>query len=311
VKVLLHYNAGAEIAALLEAESTGGIVATWTPEGDQARLLAAVADAAVLLHVLEPVTETVIAAAPQLRLIQKLGVGVNTIDLDAARAHGVAVANLPDSNAIAVAEHTLGLLLAVLRRIPAFDRDVRSGQGWPLPASVPESLGEIAGKTVGLIGYGAIARRFGRYVEALGATVVYHRRSPDPASRPLEWLLAASDVVSIHLPLTDETRNLLDADRLGLTKPGAVLLNTGRGGIVDEHALAALLSSGHLRGAGIDVFAREPIDVSSSPLVDLPTVVLSPHVAWLTLDTLARCVRLGLANARRVHDGVPIENRIV
>jgi len=311
VKVLLHYNAGPQLEAVLAAESTGGIAATWTPEGDRERWFAALADTDVLLHVLEPVTAAAMDAAPGLRLIQKLGVGVNTIDLEAARERGIAVANLPESNAIAVAEHALALLLAVLRRIPAFDREVRAGEGWPLSPEVPEMLGEVAGKTVGLVGYGAIARRFGRYVEALGATVVHHRRSPDSDSWPLERLLAESDVVSIHLPATDETRNLLDAGRLGLMKPGAVLLNTGRGGIVDEHALAALLESGHLRGAAIDVFAEEPLDVATSPLVGRANVVLSPHVAWLTLDTIVRCVRLGVANARRLGDGVPIEHRVV
>ena len=311
MKVLLHYNVGAALASVLEAESTGSLDAAWTPEGDPARLFAAMSDTTVLLHVLEPVTAEVMDAAPNLRLIQKLGVGVNTIDLDAARGRGIAVANLPGSNAVAVAEQTLALLLAVLRRVPAFDREVRSGAGWPLSPAIPESLGEIGGKTVGLVGYGAIAQRFGRYVEALGATVLYHRRSPDPDSRPLDSLLATSDVVSVHLPLTDNTRNLLDAQRLAMMKTGAILVNTGRGGVVDEHALAALLESGHLGGAGIDVFEQEPVDVTSSPLVGLPTVVLSPHVAWLTLDTLVRCVRAGIANARRLNDGVPIEHRVV
>jgi phosphoglycerate dehydrogenase-like enzyme len=310
VNVLLHYNAGPRLRAVLDEESTDGVRVSWTPEGDDDAWFRAMATAETLLHVLEPVTAEAMDAAPNLQLIQKLGVGVNTIDLDAARARGIAVANLPGSNAIAVAEHTLGLLLAVRRRVPAFDREVRAGTGWPLAAEIPDGLGEVAGRVVGLVGYGAIAQRFGSYVAAMGATVVHHRRSEGPDSVSLDELLGVADVVSVHLPLTDETRNLLDARRLGLMRPGAVLLNTGRGGVVDERALADLLRTGHLAGAGIDVFEQEPIDIATNPLVGLDNVVLSPHVAWLTADTLARSIRLGVANARLVARGQEPEHRV-
>lgn len=311
MNVLLHYNAGPRLQEVLAAESVDGARLTWTPEGDDQAWFRAMATTETLLHVLEPVTAAAMDAAPNLQLIQKLGVGVNTIDLDAARARGIAVANLPGSNAIAVAEHTLGLLLAVLRRVPAFDREVRAGAGWPLAPEVPDRLGEVAGRVVGLVGFGAIAQRFGSYVAAMGATVVHHRRTDAPDSVPLDELLGVADVVSVHLPLTDETRNLLDARRLGLMRPGAILLNTGRGGVVDETALAELLRSGHLAGAGIDVFEQEPVDVATSPLVGLGNVVLSPHVAWLTADTLVRSIRLGVANARLVARGQEPDHRIV
>lgn len=310
VNVLLHYNAGPRLQAVLDAESVEGARVTWTPEGDDEAWFRAMATTETLLHVLEPVTAAAMDAAPNLRLIQKLGVGVNTIDLEAARQRGIAVANLPGSNAIAVAEHTLGLLLAVLRRVPSFDREVRAGAGWPLAADIPDGLGEVAGRVVGLVGYGAIAQRFGTYVAAMGATVLHHRRTDAPDSVPLDEMLAVADVVSVHLPLTDETRNLLDARKLGLMRPGAILLNTGRGGVVDEAALAERLRSGHLAGAGIDVFEQEPIDVTTSPLVGLSNVVLSPHVAWLTADTLARSIRLGVANARLVARGHEPEHRV-
>jgi phosphoglycerate dehydrogenase-like enzyme len=309
VKVLLHYHAGPRLQAELAALSTGGVEVSWTPEGDEAAVLAALPDTEALLHVLEPVTAERIDRAPKLALIQKLGVGVNTIDLDAARRRGIAVANLPGVNATAVAEMALGLLLAVLRRIPTLDSATRAGTGWSDPPD-PEQLGEVAGKTVGLLGYGDIARRFGRIVEAMGANVIHHRREPGSGSVPLDRLLATSDVVSIHLPLTDETRGLLDGDRLARMKRGAVLLNTGRGGIVDEHALVGLLRSGHLAGAGLDVFGTEPVD-ATSPLLALDNVVVTPHVAWLTADTLVRCVRLGVDNCRRVLAGETLQNRVV
>jgi len=309
VKVLLHYHAGPRLEAELGALSTDGISVSWTPEGDEQALLAALAETEALLHVLEPVTAERMDRAPKLRLIQKLGVGVNTIDLDAARERGIAVANMPGVNATAVAEMTLGLLLAVLRRIPALDRATREGTGWSRPPD-PEQLGEVAGKTVGLIGYGDIARRFGTIVEAMGAAVIHHRRERDGESVSLDELLATSDIVAVHLPLTDETRDLLDREHLELMKPGAILLNTGRGGIVDEHALAQLLQSGHLTGAGLDVFAGEPVQ-TDSPLLALDNVVVTPHVAWLTGDTLIKCIRLGVDNARRVRAGHPIANRVV
>lgn len=313
-KVVLHYNAGPRLQAQLDAvaEATdGALTATWSPEGDPDALRVALADATVLLHVLEPVTSEVLGWGPQLQLVQKLGVGVNTIDLDAARARGIAVANLPGSNAIAVAEHTIGLILATLRRLPAFDAEVRAGRGWPLHPSIPERLGEIADRTVGLVGHGPIAKRVGMIATAMGAHVVHHCRTPDGDGwLPLDELLERSDVVSIHLPLTDATRGLIGADRIARMRRGALLVNTGRGGIVDEPALVAALRDGRLAGAGLDVFADEPLPAGSA-LTALDNVVLTPHVAWLTMDTLARAVGLGIANARRIVAGDEPEHRVV
>lgn len=311
MKALLHYNAGPLLRTALAAAGGDGLHVAWTPERKDAALFDQLADTDALLHVLEPVTAATMDAAPGLRLIQKLGVGVNTIDLDAARERGVAVANLPGVNTVAVAEHTLALLLAVLRRIPRFDAETRDGRGWPLAAEVPEQLGEVHGRSVGLVGYGDIARRVETVLTALGATVVHHRRDPgEPGWLPLDDLLATVDVVSIHLPLTDATRDLVDARRIGLMKEGGVLINTGRGGIVDEAALAAALADGRLAGAGLDVFADEPVD-PDSPLLALGNVVLTPHVAWLTTETLLRCIDRGVANCRRLQHGEPIEHRIV
>lgn len=309
VNVLLHYHAGRRLAAELAALSTDGISLSATPERDEGALLAKLPETEALLHVLEPVTAERMDAAPRLKLIQKLGVGVNTIDLDAARQRGIAVANMPGANATAVAEMTLGLLLAVLRKIPTLDRTTREGTGWSQPPD-PDQLGEVAGKTVGLVGYGDIAKRFGTIAEAMGARVIHHRRGSAADSLPLDDLLATADIVSIHLPLTDETRDLLDASRLRQMKPGAILLNTGRGGIVDEQALATLLQSGHLGGAGLDVFTSEPV-ATDSPLLALDNVVVTPHVAWLTGDTLIRCVRQGVDNCRRVATGDAPESQVI
>lgn len=311
MRALLHYTAGDRLRGLLADLSGDGLELAWSPEGDDAALAAALPGTDAILHVLEPITAKVIADAPDLRFIQKLGAGVNTIDLDAARARGVIVANLPGVNAPAVAEMAIALMLAVLRRVPAFDRETREGAGWPLDPSVPERLGEVGGKTVGLVGHGSIARRVGAIAEAMGASVVHHTRTPgEPGWMPLDELLAAADIVSLHLPLTDETKLLLDERRLGLMKPAAVLVNTSRGGVVDQAALTSALAAGRLAGAGLDVFADEPVD-PADPLLRLPNVVVSPHVAWLTADTLERCIRLGVENCRRLQRGEDVENRVV
>ena len=166
-------------------------------------------DAEVLLHVLEPVTAAVIDAAPRLRLIQKIGIGVNTIDLDAADRRGVAVCNMPGTNTQAVAEMTLLLMLATLRRLAYLDGLTRAGRGWELEPEITDDLGELSGRTVGLVGFGAVARRLMPILQAIGATVVYTSRQP-VADAPIRFLpfremLPVADVLSLHLPLTPET----------------------------------------------------------------------------------------------------------
>jgi phosphoglycerate dehydrogenase-like enzyme len=270
------------------------------------------ADADILLHVLEPVTATVIDAAPRLRLIQKIGIGVNTIDLDAARRRGIAVCNMPGTNTQAVAEMTLLLMLATLRRLAQLDHLTRAGKGWKLEPELPDDLGELSGRTASLIGFGAVARRLLPMLQAIGAKVVYTSRQPavDSPTRflPLAELLPVVDVLSLHLPLTPETTGIVDAAALAAMKRGSVLINTARGPLVDETALFEALTSGQLRGAGLDVFAREPVS-TDAPLLQLRNVVVTPHLAWLTYrDTRAQPVdpyRELPAAAHRRTAGVP------
>lgn len=268
------------------------------------------ADTEILLHVLAPVSAAAIAGARELRLIQKLGVGVNTIALDAAKARGVAVCNMPGVNAQAVAECALTLLLAVLRRTVALDAATRAAQ-WAVPSDVLDTMGEVAGRTIGLVGMGNSAARLARALEALGAEVVFTARSQhaDKPWRqlPLDQLLAVSDVVSLHIPLTDETANLVDPLAM---KRGAVLINVARGGLVDEARLVDALRSGHLRGAGLDVFAQEPVD-RADPLLGLANVVVSPHVAWQTPETLARSLAAAAENVRRLTAGEALLNQVI
>lgn len=278
---------------------------------DEAAPLDAVApDITALLHVLTPVTPDFIASAPKLKLIQKLGVGVNTIALDAAQGHGVAVCNMPGTNSQAVAEMALSLMMAVLRRTCFFDARTRAGEGWSADPAELDSVGEVAGRTVGLVGFGHSAQLLAPVLAALGARVVYtarSRRDAPYAYWPLERIVAEADIVSLHMPLTDETRGAVDPLAM---KKGAVLVNTARGELVDAARLVEALASGHLRGAGLDVFDREPV-APGDPLLALPNVVLAPHIAWLTPETLVRSLSVAHENIRRLGAGEALLHRVV
>ena len=310
MNVLFHYTAGPDLAARLAAIADLRI--TVCPEHDEALLARVLADTDAIWHVLKRCTAEMIAAAPRLRLIQKIGVGVNTIDLDAAKARGIAVCNLPGTNARGVAELTLALMLGVLRRLPRFDAAMRRGE-W-LDPELQDGIGELGGRTVGLVGYGAIARLLAPVLSALGCRVIHTSRTRHSDAlgewRSLQALLAEADVVSLHLPLTPETENLIDAAALMRMKPGAVLINTARGGLVDQVALTAMLASGRLAGAGLDVFVHEPHDASDS-LFHLPNVVLTPHIAWLTTGTFDRSFALAAENCRRLAAGEALLHRVI
>lgn len=230
-----------------------------------------------------------LATAPRLRLIIRAGMGLEGIDLECARRRGIAVVLTPLS-AESVAEHIFGLMLSVARRIPQHHAALRAGR-WEKHGSFGWDL---RGRTVGLVGFGRIGRRAAEIARAFGMRLAATDRSPEkPAKQSaaeclgvrflaLEDLLRDSDIVSIQTPLTGETRGLLDAQRLARMKPGAVLINVGRGGIVDEAALCEALRSGHLGGAALDVFAQEP--PGFSPLLALDNFVGTPHVAAQTLE---------------------------
>lgn len=309
MRVLLHYAAGPALKARLAA--LPGLSVRFVVEGDDDALMAALPETEVLWHVLQPCTAAMMAAAPRLRLVQKIGVGVNTIDLDAAKARGIAVCNLPGTNARAVAEMALLLMLACLRRLPQFDAGLRGGR-WAAAPEVQDRLGELGGRTVGLVGFGAVPQVLAPVLAALGCRVVYAARTRREV--PFEYcdlatLLAESDVVSLHVPQTAETAGMIGAAALARMKPGAVLVNTARGGLVDEAALHDALVRGHLGAAGLDVFAQEPTP-SDNPLLALDNVVVAPHVAWLSTGTFARSFDLAAENVRRLEAGADLLHRV-
>jgi len=314
LKIVFQYDAGAGLSRKLAALAAEDFEIASCEETDHARFLELMAEAEALWHVLMPITGDVIAASPRLRFIQKVGVGLNTIDLAAAKARGIAVCNMPGTNSRAVAEMTLLLMLAALRRVAWFDSRTREGRGWPLPTEVQDQLGEIAGRTVGLVGFGAVPRLIAPVLKAMGAKVLYTARAPKADViaewRALDDLLAESDVVSLHAALTDQTQGLIGARAIQRMKPGAVLVNTARGALVDEAALVEALKSGRLGAAGIDVFAAEPAG-AGHPLFALPNVVVAPHVAWLTVETLDRSLAVAVENCRRLRAGKPLLHQVV
>mgnify|MGYP001179609868 CR=1 FL=1 len=245
------------------------------------------------------VTTQVIAAGRKLKVIGRAGVGVDNIDVAAALTAGVTVVNSPLAATIAVAELTLGLMLDLARRTPAADAAMKRGK-WEKSAFMGD---ELSGKTLGLIGFGRIGAEVARRARAFDMTIVAHDpylsdgqirdRGAEPAS--LEALLQWSDFVSMHLPLTEGTRNLFDAQRLGLMKKGARLLCLARGGVIDETALAAALDSAHLAGAALDVFAIEPPAAGS--IAEHPKVIATPHIGAQTREGQDRA---GLAIAEEV-----------
>jgi phosphoglycerate dehydrogenase-like enzyme len=317
MRVIWNYDAAPGLLRRFAALAEAGLDIRACPESDDARLFELLADADVLWHCLRPVDAEVMAAAPALKLVQKIGVGVNTIDLAQARSRGIAVCNMPGTNSRAVAEHTLGLMLAVLRQVPRFDADVRAGRGWSWDAQRQDGLGELGGRCVGLVGFGAVPRLLAPVLTALGARVLYtarHRYDAEAAAtgaqfRDLETLIAEADVLSLHVPLTPETDRLMNARRFRAMKPGALLINTARGGLVDEPALLEALDSGRLAGAGLDVFGTEPV-APDHPLLARPDVVLAPHVAWLTGETLERSLAVAVDNCRRLTTGEPLLHRV-
>lgn len=314
MKAVLQYRASEGFRARLKERRPEWLDIVSVDPADASAMHRELADADVLLHVLAPVTAELLAAAPKLRLVQKIGVGINTIDVAAAKALGVAVANMPGTNSQAVAEHTLALMLAALRRVPYLDMASKAGTGWQLTPETFDATGELCGRTVGFVGYGAIPQRLSAALFALGAKVVYyahHCVKDDPARwlPSLEALLREANVVSLHVPLTPDTRAMLNATTLSMMRPGAVLINTARGELVDEQALADALRAGRICAAGLDVFESEPA-AADNPLLSLPNVVATPHIAWLTPQTLDRSISVILENCRRLRNGEPLLNTV-
>jgi len=259
---------------------------------DLAAVLAA-ADALIVRNRTQ-VNAGLLAAAPALKVVGRLGVGLDNIDVDGCRTRGIEVIPATGANALAVAEYVIGTAMFLLRGAYASTDAVGRGE-WPRPAL--SNGRELSGKTLGIVGFGGIGRLAGRLGRALGMQVIgFDPQIPTTSpmwgdegtvARAFDVLLGEADVISLHVPLVAATRHMIDAARLLRMKPGAILINTARGGVVDESALAEALKSGRLGGAALDVYVQEPL-AAGSPLAGCPNLLLTPHIAGVTTESNTR-----------------------
>ncbi len=310
---------GERTAARMTALLPPGFTLSHATEGGEAHLRAIIAEADYAISGQVAVSGAVLRAAKQLRLLHKWGVGTDNLDLAAAAALGIAVARTTGSNAVPVAEFTLGLVIATLRHLAWAHEELRRGrwQGGRLPG---DSF-LLSGKTVGLVGFGATGQAMARLLRGFGCPVLYaalRRRDAEleaelgAAHASLPELLAGSDVVCLHCPLTQATRGLIDAAALARMKRTAVLVNVARGGVVVEADLAAALRDGTIGGAATDVFAQEPPPLDH-PLLHLPNCLVTPHIAAASADTFGPTMRQMFGNIERVARGeaVPAKDLVL
>lgn len=244
-----------------------------------------------LIAGLEPLTGEALEGCPDLKIISRCGTGTDNVDFDAAERLEIKVFNTPDEPAEAVSEMTLAMILALIKRIAPYDRAVRAGE-WECP---PGNM--LAGKTAGIIGFGRIGERVGRMLNALGCKVVFSNTSPKESNIAtqveLETLIRESDIISLHIPYTETNRHLISGREFGMMKKGAFLVNTARGGLVNEDALLVALEKGVLAGAALDCFENEPYE---GPLTGREDVLLSPHKGSSAVESRVKMERKALEN---------------
>lgn len=272
-------------------------------EGNLPDVLAVAADADAILNTYLPWDVESIGALEKCRIIARYGIGVDNVDLEAAREAGIVVTNVPDYSVEEVAVHALGLLLSALRKIPEANRKVREG-AWGIGEFRP--IRRLSESTVGLLGFGRIGRRLAAGVEALGGTVIVHdpflQPSPDlPELVEFPDLLSRSDILSVHAPLTESTRGMIDGEAVSRMRPGAILVNTSRGPLVELDAVSAALRDGHLAAAALDVFDREPLDAAR--IEGVPNLIATPHMAFYSEEALAESQRKATTQVVKVLTG--------
>lgn len=299
--------------AMDELRKTGDVAFEPDLWRDPAALTAAAREAeAIIVRNQTQVTADVIAAAPKLKLIARAGAGLDNIDVQAATAAGVVVSFAPTENSLSVAELALGLMLSLARMIPAADRDTKGG-GW---SRARFTGGELSGRTLGVVGIGRIGTLVAERARALGMKIIAHDDFVDPEAThlqeletelvSLEKLLAEADFVTVHVPLTEGTRHLFGKKAFAAMKPSAFLINTSRGEVVDESALASALERGELAGAALDVRESEP-PAGGSPLAAMDNVILTPHVGAFTGEAQERVVAAVCRDAAAILRGEPAE----
>ena len=289
-----------------------GDLAIYDRTDSEAEAIARIGDGEIVLTNKVPITESLLAACPGIRLVCVMATGYNVVDCAACARRGIPVTNVPSYGTAAVAQFTMALLLELCHRVGLHDRDVHSG-GWAKADCftywrTPQT--ELAGKTMGIIGFGAIGKAVGRLARAFGMHVLAYNRSQSEEGRgiaayvDLDTLLAQSDVVSLHCPLFPETEHIIDAAAISKMKNRAILLNTARGPLVEEQALAQALGAGKLRGAALDVVSTEPI-AEENPLLHCPNCIITPHMAWAPVESRQRLLNTVVENIRSYLEGTP------
>jgi len=269
------------------------------------------AETEILLVIQRKVDARLLSIVPRVRFVQRVGVGYDNLDLEALQAAGVVAAYTPGANAVAVAEHTILLMLVLLKRLTAAESATRQG-GWPTMELFQAGLGDLAGTTVGLVGFGNTARAVAQRLVPFGSRLQYtSHHAMDPATEQqfgvryasLEDLLVSSTIVSLHVPLTGATRRLIGEAELAKMPAGAFLVNTSRGEVIDEAALRHAIESGKLGGAALDVLYNE--GPGGNPFADLPQVIVTPHIAGGSRAAVERALQMALANVARYLRGEP------
>lgn len=314
-KIALLQPIAAEMQPIIDSLLPEGFTATAVKGRSVEDLKAAVADADYAVWWDVPVTAEILAAGPRLKLLHKWGVGIDNIDLQACRERGIQVARTTGSNAAPVAEFTIGAMIALARRIVPAHISTAAG-GWEKNEVWKRSV-MVSGKTVGIVGLGSIGKGVARRLAGFDCRILYHNRTPLPAAeeaalgvtyRALDSLLAESDIVSLHCPLSPETKGMIDARAFGLMKRGALLVNVARGGVVVEADLVRALEDGTLAGAAVDVFEMEP-PPPDHPLLRMPNVIVTPHTASTAFENSRKGVAHWLGNIVRVSKGEPIPQK--
>jgi len=317
-RVFYFSHATSDVYDLInEAAGDDFDVLTLTHNDDDERL-ARMQDADVVICAAYPLRRPFIEAAPKLRLVHHQGVGwQDTIDWAVLKERKIPLALTPEGTTIGVAEHTILLMLAAAKRLTFADRELRAGR-WHINSMRAVSR-ELCGKTIGYVGMGRIAQAVAERLVHFGCAGLYAdpacQLDPDRArslgliAASFSDVLSKADIITLHIPLTDQSRLMIGVPEIAMMKPGAILINTARGGIVDDNALATALAEGRLLAAGLDVFEKEP-PRPDHPLMALPNVVLTPHIAAGTSDAMGQKMRALFDNLRRFERGEPLRNRV-
>jgi phosphoglycerate dehydrogenase-like enzyme len=317
-RVLYNSHATEAVYAIIRGELPAGFELVTLAADDEAERIEKIRDCEVAIVASAPLRRAVIDAGTQLRLVHHQGVGYHdTVDWAVLAKRRIPLALTPEGTTTGVAEHAVMLALAVCKRLPYADAELRQGR-WHINALRPESR-ELAGMTIGYLGMGRIGQALAERLRAFGTKGIYvDDAQPLPGDREHELglervgfdaLLARSDLISLHVPLTPATRRIIDRVAIARMKPGALIVNTARGGLIDETALAEALADGRLGGAGLDVFEKEP-PAPSDPLLALRNVVVTPHISAGTRDALVVKMRALFANVQRFYAGEPVANEV-